>query len=160
MTATLQPPKARLTISEMKVPSQRFRTAIRHENSDTLHGQEDAHASGFELLMVDPVVAVPVDMRPDPVPVPAVPLSVLEDAEPLDPDPPELHEPPCLPPARPGALPPPGASNASPAWERPRRRSRLFAQQQGACSRAAGMRPGGTSRLLGCYARGTHSGSC
>ena len=78
--------------------------------------QEDAHASGFELFeRVEFVVAVPGDMRPDPVPAPV--LSVLEDPEPLDMEPPELQQP-CLPTAAPAAAAAEASwlSTASIAW--------------------------------------------
>ena len=60
---------------------------------------EDAHARG----LLEPPKVDAVDMAPDPEPVPAPLLSVLEEPAPLDPDPEELQRLPCLPPAAPSA---------------------------------------------------------
>ena len=74
----------------------------------------NAHARGLDPV-VEPVVVVPVDMRPDPV---AVPVPLLSDM-PLDP--PELQLLPCLPPTAPGAAVAPVAtfSRVSLPWEHP-----------------------------------------
>ena len=90
---------------------------------------EAAHAGG----LLEPPKVDPVDMAPDPEPVPAPLLSVPVDPAPLDRDPPELQQLPCLPPATPSAAAAAEASwlsVASLAWSIHDERSHRQAAQQ------------------------------